>query len=133
MKKRLKEIEEEASALREMQAKVEKEMGAVQGRFLCFIPSDLSLIWCDFCVSTSNFVFFVLSRLKIRLVHLQLKLKRKKWMLGQSMLVMWGLLIFLFFCFFISVLLYNHFGHCISWLIWLCVGLWLTMTMLANC
>lgn len=31
MKKRLKEIEEEASALREMQAKVEKEMGAVQG------------------------------------------------------------------------------------------------------
>ena len=32
MKKRLKEIEEEAGALREMQAKVEKEMGAVQGR-----------------------------------------------------------------------------------------------------
>jgi polyadenylate-binding protein 2 len=31
MKKRLKEIEEEAGALREMQAKVEKEMGAVQG------------------------------------------------------------------------------------------------------
>lgn len=31
MKKRLKEIEEEASALREMQAKVEKEMSAVQG------------------------------------------------------------------------------------------------------
>nr|2M70_A Chain A, Poly(A)-binding protein 1 [Citrus sinensis] len=30
MKKRLKEIEEEAGALREMQAKVEKEMGAVQ-------------------------------------------------------------------------------------------------------
>ncbi|KAF6158878.1 hypothetical protein GIB67_012295 [Kingdonia uniflora] len=30
MKKRLKDIEEEASALREMQAKVEKEMGAVQ-------------------------------------------------------------------------------------------------------
>ncbi|GLU20853.1 hypothetical protein SLE2022_370310 [Rubroshorea leprosula] len=30
MKRRLKEIEEEASALREMQAKVEKEMGAVQ-------------------------------------------------------------------------------------------------------
>jgi len=35
MKKRLKEIEEEASALREMQAKVEKEMGgAVQGFIL---------------------------------------------------------------------------------------------------
>ena len=31
MKKRLKEMEEEAAALREMQAKVEKEMGAVQG------------------------------------------------------------------------------------------------------
>lgn len=30
MKKRLKEIEEEASALREMQARVEKEMGATQ-------------------------------------------------------------------------------------------------------
>ncbi|MBA0581889.1 hypothetical protein Gorai_024051 [Gossypium raimondii] len=31
MKKRLKEMEDEAAALREMQAKVEKEMGAVQG------------------------------------------------------------------------------------------------------
>ncbi|KAL0304025.1 UNVERIFIED_CONTAM: Polyadenylate-binding protein 1 [Sesamum radiatum] len=31
MKKRLQEIEEEAGALREMQAKVEKEMGATQG------------------------------------------------------------------------------------------------------
>ncbi|KAK6936462.1 RNA recognition motif domain [Dillenia turbinata] len=31
MKRRLKEIEEEAGALREMQAKVEKEMGAIQG------------------------------------------------------------------------------------------------------
>ncbi|GKV18667.1 hypothetical protein SLEP1_g29013 [Rubroshorea leprosula] len=30
MKKRLKEMEEEAAALREMQAKVEKEMGSVQ-------------------------------------------------------------------------------------------------------
>lgn len=37
MKKRLKEMEEEAAALREMQAKVEKEMGAVQGLLLfCF-------------------------------------------------------------------------------------------------
>eukprot|EP01018_Ginkgo_biloba_P035072 Gb_34131 [translate_table: standard] len=36
MKKRLKEMEEEAAALRDMQAKVEKEMGAVQ---------DLSLFW----------------------------------------------------------------------------------------
>ena len=31
MRKRLKEMEDEAAALREMQAKVEKEMGAVQG------------------------------------------------------------------------------------------------------
>jgi polyadenylate-binding protein 2 len=31
MKRRLKEMEEEAAALREMQAKVEKEMGATQG------------------------------------------------------------------------------------------------------
>lgn len=37
MKKRLKEIEEEASALREMQAKVEKEMGAVQGFILIML------------------------------------------------------------------------------------------------
>ncbi|XP_062163912.1 uncharacterized protein LOC133870726 isoform X2 [Alnus glutinosa] len=39
MKKRLKEIEEEAGALREMQAKVEKEMGAVQD------PRDSSIGW----------------------------------------------------------------------------------------
>lgn len=36
MKKRLKEMEEEAAALREMQAKVEKEMGAVQGSFFVY-------------------------------------------------------------------------------------------------
>ncbi|GKV18668.1 hypothetical protein SLEP1_g29013 [Rubroshorea leprosula] len=36
MKKRLKEMEEEAAALREMQAKVEKEMGSVQGFLLLF-------------------------------------------------------------------------------------------------
>lgn len=39
MKKRLKEMEDEAAALREMQAKVEKEMGSVQG-----LP--LSLLLC---------------------------------------------------------------------------------------
>lgn len=33
MKKRLKEMEEEAAALRDMQAKVEKEMSAAQGQF----------------------------------------------------------------------------------------------------
>lgn len=41
MKKRLKEIEEEASALREMQAKVEKEMGAVQGFYSQTTPTDI--------------------------------------------------------------------------------------------
>lgn len=45
MKKRLKEMEEEAAALREMQAKVEKEMGAVQGPFRLFID----FLWCFFC------------------------------------------------------------------------------------
>jgi len=46
MKKRLKEIEEEAGALREMQAKVEKEMAAVQGLnfALCFFICRLVLI-----------------------------------------------------------------------------------------
>lgn len=39
MKKRLKEMEEEAAALREMQAKVEKEMGAVQGLEFVSIPA----------------------------------------------------------------------------------------------
>ncbi|KAH9570701.1 hypothetical protein CY35_02G055200 [Sphagnum magellanicum] len=40
MKKRLKEMEEEAAALRDMQAKVEKEMGAatVQGMFVVRVP-----------------------------------------------------------------------------------------------
>lgn len=33
MRKRLQEIEEEAGALRQMQEKVEKEMGATQGFF----------------------------------------------------------------------------------------------------
>ena len=36
MKRRLKEIEDEAAALREMQAKVEKDMGP-QGLFLILI------------------------------------------------------------------------------------------------
>jgi len=42
MKKRLKEMEDEAAALREMQAKVEKEMGSVQGAsFFCFVIFSL--------------------------------------------------------------------------------------------
>ncbi|RZS15946.1 hypothetical protein BHM03_00047872 [Ensete ventricosum] len=48
MKKRLKEMEEEAAALREIQAKVEKEMGAAQGPIsspsLGFAPSSLVLL-----------------------------------------------------------------------------------------
>lgn len=51
MKKRLKEMEEEAGALRDMQAKVEKEMGAVQG---------LSLI--SFDVQKSFFFFLLIFR-----------------------------------------------------------------------
>nr|GMC93328.1 polyadenylate-binding protein 2 isoform X1 [Ipomoea batatas]GMD00759.1 polyadenylate-binding protein 2 isoform X1 [Ipomoea batatas] len=50
MKKRLKEMEEEAAALREMQAKVEKEMGAVQV-MLSLLTLKLHL-W--------NFLFFFL-------------------------------------------------------------------------
>lgn len=34
MKKRLEELEDEASALREMQSKVEQDMGVDQGLFL---------------------------------------------------------------------------------------------------
>lgn len=44
MKKRLKEIEEEAGALREMQAKVEKEMGAGSGLILNIHFTGLYLI-----------------------------------------------------------------------------------------
>lgn len=52
MKKRLKEIEEEAGALREMQAKVEKEMGAVPGLYLLYLYRQLAnLFICMFvCV-----------------------------------------------------------------------------------
>lgn len=47
MKKRLKEMEEEAAALREMQAKVEREMGAAQGSLHFFFCSFL-LIWFNY-------------------------------------------------------------------------------------
>ncbi|KAK3000224.1 hypothetical protein RJ639_023843 [Escallonia herrerae] len=68
MKKRLKEIEEEAGALREMQAKVEKEMGSVQA---------------------SNHLLLINghSRMKILPVLPQVKLKKRRRMLVQSMLV----------------------------------------------
>ena len=72
MKKRLKEMEDEAAALREMQAKVEKEMGAVQGffffqflvEFLCdlnFIIKDVRVLGfgsqdCDIFVEFDAFI-----------------------------------------------------------------------------
>ncbi|XP_021640137.1 polyadenylate-binding protein 1 isoform X3 [Hevea brasiliensis] len=62
MKKRLKEIEEEAGALREMQAKVEKEMGAVQG--------------------ISLYIFACIPQ-----VLLRLRLKRRRWIPALFMLV----------------------------------------------
>lgn len=65
MKKRLKEMEDEAAALREMQAKVEKEMSSVQGSFIMLFfafpnyfslfflqcPSDMESLWriSSFC------------------------------------------------------------------------------------
>lgn len=54
MKKRLKEMEDEAAALREMQAKVEKEMGSAQGasfsfffspKYVFFLNHLFFLIW----------------------------------------------------------------------------------------
>lgn len=53
MRKRLKEIEEEAGALREMQAKVEKEMGAVQG-VLCLYFLFFMIFLLDKCCGFSN-------------------------------------------------------------------------------
>ena len=44
MKKRLKEMEEEAAALCEMQAKVKKEMGAVQGSKILYFTLPISMI-----------------------------------------------------------------------------------------
>ena len=46
MKKRLKEMEEEAAALREMQAKVEKEMGPVQSSKILYFNFPISMIVC---------------------------------------------------------------------------------------
>jgi len=59
MKKRLKEMEEEAAALRDMQAKVEKEMGGSQGsNFL--ICSEL-LVWLE-CTNRFGYRTFVIVR-----------------------------------------------------------------------
>ncbi|KAF8412868.1 hypothetical protein HHK36_000840 [Tetracentron sinense] len=48
MKKQLKEMEEEAAALREMQAKVEKEMGTVQGFWIFYAVSCYPLLYVEF-------------------------------------------------------------------------------------
>lgn len=48
MKKRLLEIEEEAGALREMQAKVEKEMGAAQGMTFMKLMFYISMLILGF-------------------------------------------------------------------------------------
>lgn len=52
MKKRLKDMEDEAAALREMQAKVEKEMSSVQGvafgstpYYFSLFPHYLLCVW----------------------------------------------------------------------------------------
>lgn len=52
MKKRLKEMEDEAAALREMQAKVEKEMGSVQGNLLVFFFFSYFIIFFSFYIFT---------------------------------------------------------------------------------
>ena len=46
MKKQLKEMEEEAATLREMQAKVEKEMGTIQGSKIRYFTFTISMIVC---------------------------------------------------------------------------------------
>lgn len=59
MKKRLQEIEEEAGALREMQAKVEKEMGATQGLFAYLSAAHLVTCYLRGLIVTSDLVFSV--------------------------------------------------------------------------
>nr|XP_016494132.1 PREDICTED: polyadenylate-binding protein 1-like isoform X2 [Nicotiana tabacum] len=50
MKKRLKEIEDEAGALREMEAKVEKEMGSAQELTLpIFVGEDCLSMQASYC------------------------------------------------------------------------------------
>ena len=46
MKKQLKEMEEEAATLHEMQAKVEKEMGTIQGSKIRYFTFPISVIVC---------------------------------------------------------------------------------------
>ena len=63
MKKRLKEMEEEAAALREMQAKVEKEMGGVPGPnplffFALFLGFSISLVAFDHPIHSRSLLAF---------------------------------------------------------------------------
>lgn len=55
MKKRLKEMEDESAALREMQAKVEKEMGSAQGASFFFLLG-FKFVFC-FGTFFSSFFF----------------------------------------------------------------------------
>lgn len=68
MKKRLKEIEEEASALREMQAKVEKEMGAVQGLVVSFVQISLLISATLLQLLFLNFDYFFFCFFVLRFV-----------------------------------------------------------------
>lgn len=58
MKKRLKEMEDEAAALREMQAKVEKEMGSVQGCNNIYLCIYLCVFWVVAIMVKWVFVIF---------------------------------------------------------------------------
>ena len=55
MKRMLKDMEEEATALREMQAKVEKEMGSIQG--FSFFSSSILSVECDYFLLVFLFLF----------------------------------------------------------------------------
>jgi len=60
MKKRLKEMEDEAAALREMQAKVEKEMGSAQGASFSFFfsPKYVFFFKSPFFLNLENYLFW---------------------------------------------------------------------------
>ena len=63
MKKRLKEMEDEAAALIEMQAKVEKEMGSAQGLFLL-------RGFCNICVSKHSVLGFSFVEISCLLMYI---------------------------------------------------------------
>ncbi|MQM11629.1 hypothetical protein Taro_044538 [Colocasia esculenta] len=90
MKKRLKEMEEEAAALREMQAKVEKEMSAVQGsvpflfldRFDLFSFRSFLILQIFLSAPIAGIGCFIL------LAQLHPKRTRRRLTLGQCLLAM---------------------------------------------